>query len=211
MKKVVLFILLMVLPIMILEAKCDATKHQEYAEYASKVTYDNSYSKSTSRFTVTLYNVVEGLRVKYNNIYYTRNSDDTVTIPLVQEGTNMKIEIYDEDEDCQVARIFYIRQLYYNDFYGKNECSGYEGKINSCTAQFTTTKVTKESLAMSKKNYNVEFIDDDNKKVVKEKSTMDIIIDFMLNWGIKILLLVITCVGSFAYYNDKFRKIKHGI
>ena len=49
------------------------------------------------------------------------------------------------------------------------------------------------------------------KEEVKEVSLLDKIIDFAGSWGIKIGLFVITCLGTFSYYNDKFRKIKHGI
>lgn len=211
MKKIILCLLLFV-PIFVFAGTCDTTKHQEYINYASKITYDNSYSKSTSRFTVTLYNVIDGLRVKYNNKYYEKSEDDTVTIGFVPEGTSMVIEIYD-DEECDISGVIYINQLYFNQFYGSNECVGYENKIRSCTAQFTTIKVTKESLEMAKSNYDNNIVQEKNnvEKPKEELTTLDKITSFMLNWGIKILLLAITCIISIAYYNSKFRKIKHGI
>ena len=211
MKKILLVLLF--IPMFVFAKTCDTAKHQEYINYASKITYDNSYSKSSNRFTVTLYNVVEGLRVKYGNRYYERNEDDTVTIGFVPEGTSMVIDIYDSDENCDIAGVIYINQLYFNEFYGSNDCVGYENKIRSCTAQFTTIKVTKESLEMTKSNYDNNIVQekDDKNKEKEEMTTLDKITTFMLNWGIKILLFVITCIISITYYNSKFRKIKHGI
>ena len=196
MRKGLVILILLFIPTLVFASKCDEVKHQEYIAYASKVTYDNSFSKSNNRFTVTLYNVIDGLKIKYNNRYYEKNNDDTVTIGYVAEGTTMRIEIYGE-ENCDIAGVIYINQLYYNPFYGGSECSGYENKIRSCTAQFTTTKVTKETLDIAKSNYDNTIVQEEKKEEVKkpEVKTIDKITEFMLNWGIKALLLsyFVTC------------------
>ena len=112
MKKGLLVLILLFVPIFVLGAQCNTEKHEEYIKYANKITYDNSYSKSSGRFSVILYNVIDGLKVKYNNHYYPKTSDDRVFISDVAEGTEMRIEIYD-DENCDVTGVIYIDQLYF--------------------------------------------------------------------------------------------------
>ena len=207
MKRLIILFLLLFMPVMIFGAECDEKAHKDYINYASNISYENSYSKSSATFTVTLYNVIDGLKVKYNKRYYERNSDDTVTIDNIPEGTDMRIEIYD-NEECGIAKVIVIYQLYFNPFYGTYDCVGFENKIRSCSAQFTEIKVTQESLEDAKSNLKVIVQD---KEPEPEPESRSPLIEFMLNYGIKILLLIITCIVSIAIYSTKFRKIKHGI
>ena len=40
---------------------------------------------------------------------------------------------------------------------------------------------------------------------------MSKITTFLTNWGIKILLVLVTCTISIAYYKAKFSRIEHGL
>ena len=209
MKKILLIIILC-FPF-IVNADCNRSKHSEYIEYASRIGSDSSYSKSSGTFKIKLYNVLDDMVVKYKNIEYKVNSQNEVTIEDVLEGTSMSISIFAKD-GCDEIRIININTPYYNRYYGSELCRGYEDKLLLCSSSFTTVRTSEEMIKKAKENYDRNIIsDDDTEEKTEEKSFYDKLLEFGLNWGIKIVLFVITVVISSAFYNTKLRKIKHGI
>ena len=190
---------------------CNTNKHNEYSGYASMISYESSYSKSTSSFTITVNNVIDGMKVVYNNKSYHINSDNSVIIDGIKEGTNMNISVF-ADDGCDEIRIININIPYYNSYYGSELCSGYEDKIVFCSSQFTSTKTSESLIKDAINNYNNAIITDDEEEVVEEEESFySKLVEFALNWGIKIVLFIISVVLSIAFYNSKLRKLKHGI
>ena len=61
MKKVLIGLLLFMCPLIMVNAECDMTKHQQYAAYAKNISLDNDYIASKKTYKITLYNVIKGL------------------------------------------------------------------------------------------------------------------------------------------------------
>ncbi len=209
MKKIILVIVL-ILPFVV-KADCNYEKHEEYVGFANRISYENNYSKSSGRFNITIYNVVSGLRVNYNKKDYDIRSDNTVLIEDIPEGSSVSINIY-ADDGCSEVKIISLTEPYYNEYYNTSICSGYEDKLIYCSSQFTSIKPTEELIKIAKKNYDNSF-EEKEEEVVPEKpeSFYSKLIAFGMNWGIKIILALITIVVSVSFYNSKLRRIKHGI
>ena len=209
MKKVLLIILLFI-PFFVSARECDSSLHKEYATFASKISYDNDFTLARGSFNVTFYNVVDGLYFVYNGKNY-YPIDNEIQITSVEQGTKMSVYVRGNDGCDDAVRIISINEPYYNGYYGSSLCEGYEDKLSYCSSQFITLPVTRELFDMAKKNIDNGIKQEVEKEVVKEKTIFDRIIEFASSWGVKIALFAITSIGTFSYYNDKFRKIKHGI
>ena len=73
-----------------------------------------------------------------------------------------------------------------------------------------TYKPTNELFEMQVKNYdgikpNGTTPDDPNKTFI------DDVVDFMKDWGIQILIVIVVSVITIIPFNAKLRKIRHGI
>ena len=100
-----LIILLLFCPIFI-SAACDRELQSTYISYAKDISYETEYSKSQSRFTVKLYNVIDDMTVKYANKNQVINNNEVV-ISNIKEGTRMEIYIYGKDGCSEPARTIY--------------------------------------------------------------------------------------------------------
>ena len=209
MKKIILFLLL-VCPIVINALECDQKLYSEYVDYASRISYDNNFKKITGKFNIIFYNVIDGLYFKYNNkTYYPEN--DQIKIEGIAQGTDVMIYVYANDNCNSSVRIIGIDEPYYNSYYNTSMCAGYENKTVYCSSQFTNMLVTRDLLIKAKENADRNAKEEKKETVVQEKSFMEKVMEFASSWGVKVALLVITSIGTFSYYNDKYRKIKHGI
>ena len=212
MKKIGVILVLLFIPFVIEATECDKQMHQEYLEYADNIRYDNSFSKASNSFTITIYNVLNQMYVVYNNHIYKPSSDNIVTISGIKEGTNSIIDVYASD-NCSMIKQMYINEKYYNSLYGSSDCDGYEDILTICSSQFTSTKTTKELLEKVKNNYNKSRIKEAEKteEVIEEVSILSKVKTFLYNWGIKIVILFLTTAISVSIYSNKYRKVKHGI
>ena len=208
MKKLV-FILLLLVPFFV-SAECNYNKHEEYSNFAKNLTYDNTYSKSSRRYNITIYNVINGMYASYDGRKYYPDSENVVTITNVPQGKTAVIDIYGND-GCNPVRVFSISELYYNDFFGSNLCIGYENKIKACSSEFTSSEITEDKLKEIIDNYNNVIITDKEKEEKEEVTFIEKVKDFMLSWGIKIILFAVTCGIFIPFYNEKFRRMEHGI
>ena len=175
MKKLLLIILLC-FPF-IVKADCNRNMHNEYVEYASKISSDSSYSKSSGTFKIKLYNVLDDMVVKYKNVEYKVNSQNEVVIEGISEGTSMNISIFAKD-GCNEIRIIRINTPYYNEFFESELCRGYEDKLILCSSSFTTVKTTEEMIKKAKENYDRNIISEDEEEKNEEgKSFYDKLVE----------------------------------
>ena len=210
MKKWVL-VLLLICPL-IVNAECNKEKHKDYVKLANNITYDNNYSKSQGTYTIVVYNIFNGMRIEYNGDVYKPNAENEVTIANVQGGTKVQLEIYGNDGCEQISRII-IDEPYFNKYYGSTKCKPYIDKLVICSSQFTSTEVTESILDKAIYNYNHDISQktDKDKDDQTELTFFAKIREFLLEWGVKIILFIVTTGLSVGFYNTKFRKMKHGI
>ena len=206
-----LLVLLLICPFVV-KAECNKEKHQEYVKLASNITYDNNYSKSHGTFTIVVYNIFNGMHIEYKGEKYKPNSDNEVTITGVEGGTKVQLEVYGNDGCEQISRII-VDEPFFNRYYGSEKCKPYIDKLVVCSSQFTSVEVTESILDKAIYNYTHDISQktDKDKEEVVELTLLAKVREFLLEWGIKIVLLILTTGLSVGFYNTKFRKMKHGI
>lgn len=206
--KKILLIMLLFMPFFI-NAECDRELHKSYITYANDISYDTEYSLGKERFTVTLYNVIDEMKVVYNNKNYTAVNNEVV-IDNIKQGTRMDIRVFAEDGCNESVRTIVINQPYYNIFYGSSLCNDYVNKITYCTHKFTNTEVTEKLIKTAIENYEHEMVPVE--KPPEEEpplTTFQKISKFATKWGVRILLVLVSAVLTNWYFNDKYIKIKH--
>ena len=212
MKKGLLVALLLMLPIFIFADECDYKKHEEYFKFASYITYEKEYNSADRTFTVTIYNVIDGLYIKNGNVTYNRNEDDTVVINGMKQGTSVILYIYGKDGCTSQAGTIAIDFPYYNPYYGTQICNGYEN-LTLCASRFTTTLATEDMIKKMKDSYNQVIIQDAD-QVQKEEEEGTTFFNYM--WDIfvkyisKVLLVVFSSGITIMFFNNKMIRIEHG-
>ena len=211
MKKIVIIILL-IIPFIVNAKECDNKKHESFVKLSSNITYDNSYSKSLNAFNITIYNVVDGMYAEYDGKKYNQSDNNTIVINKVAPGTKLSIDIFGND-NCNQIRTLIINEPYYNKYYGSTECRKYVGKLLMCSSQFTSVEVTKSLLDKSIYNYehSINQKTSNDKKPTGGNSFLGELTSFLTNWGIKIVLAVLSTIFSIVLFSGKYRKVKHGI
>ena len=205
-----LLVLLLLMPFVV-KAECNKEKHDEYVKLSSSITYDNNYSKSQAAFTIVVYNIFSGMYIEYGGQTYKPNAENEVTITGIKGGTPVSLDIYGNDGCDQIKRII-IDEPYFNKYYGSDKCRPYVEKLIVCSSQFTSVEVTESRLDKAIYNYthNISDQTEKNEEIV-ELTLFGRIKEFLYNWGLKIVLLLLTIGLSVGFYSTKFRKIKHGI
>lgn len=208
--KKVLLVLILLFPIFINASECNYQRHQEYSKYTPNISYDNNYSMGGSTFTITVYNVIEGLKVVYDKKEYLPDDQDQVVINYIPEGKHVSLKIYGDDGCTSQLRTITVDEPYYNPFLNSEMCSGYKDILTYCTARFLSVDPTEDLIKAAIKNYNMNIIQEPE-VVVENKTFIDKAKEFALNYGIKGGLVVVTIFLSFLIYSNKLRKLEHGI
>ena len=216
MKKIIVIALLLFMPVLFVHAECDMNKYNTYKTYAEHITYDNEYSMSSGTFNITLYNVINGLTIQYNGKEYKQDGNDSVTINNIAEGTNVNIYVYGDDGCGIQARIITITEPYYNSFYGSDICKDYVEVLNVCSSKFTAAKTTQAAVEQSIMNYKNEIVqeitqvEDPVVEAPKENPFKDII-EFGKKHWLKAVIGILSYAIAYTIFENKFRKIQHGI
>ena len=211
--KKILLILLLFIPIFV-NALCDNGQIVTLSKFASNITYDTSFSKSSSTYTVTFYNVVKDIYLEYDNKKYYPNSNNEVTITGLEEGITIVVGAYPNKEDCKSNLItLRVKLQYYNKFYNDYRCKDdiKEGCSTAyCTSQFLDVKPTEELFKGALSNTcgepAIPLPEEE-----KEPTFLDKVIELLLDYGIKFMLIAISLTASILFFTNKYRKMKHGI
>lgn len=191
---------------------CDYKKQDANTLLANKINYVTSFNMQLSTFTITFYNIVPELVLSYNGAAYAGDGEYKTVISDIPEGTSMKVDVYSSDTGCNYSLItLYINAPYYNTFFGSEKCSGYEEVLIQCSSKFLEYDMTDTILDSAITNYNNRIQNEPTNPGAGNKTFLESVGSFMMNWGIKILLVAITIALSVWLFRVKFRKIKHGI
>ncbi len=213
MKKIIFF-LAFSLPIIINASTCDYAKLDEYNKMASNIEYDMNYNYSTGRYDIIFYNVYEKLSLSDNKTFYHANSKNEVSIKNIEEGKYINIGVYAPLEGCNsFIKTISIVTNYHNPFYGSFDCTEYKNILNICKEEFLTYKPTSDTLKSAIDNYKNSYREkeENEKENVEEKTFLDNIKEFAMEWGIQLSLGILTSIVTLLFFKSKFRKIKHGI
>lgn len=222
MKKKIILVLFLVMPILVnakntnSTSNCDYSIFIEYQKAAMNIEYETSYSVKDKTFSIKFYNIMKGIYLNHDNtIYSTSESEENeVVINGLSEGQTIKFAVNSsaDNTNCNSSlRILQVTLPFYNTFYGTAKCGEYKNKLTICSSKFLDYKPTEELLDSMIDNYNntIPTVTPDDPEV--NRTFLDDILDFTVQWGIQILLIVVSSVVTILLFNGKLRKIKHGI
>ncbi len=213
MKRIFLTILLLI-PFVINANECDYKREVELNDLAGNIKYETIYDYDNNEFDINFYNVVDGLYLSFNNGTYFGDDDNRLTINDQNEGTYLTVIVRSGETSCFSSIMdIYVILPYYNKYFGSEICKGYEEKINVCSSEFLSYKVSKTDVNKSIESYKESLIEVSTTKKEEENNVTftDKAISFFKNFGIKIVLVIVSSLITIAIFNIKFRKIKHGI
>lgn len=222
MKKKIILVLFLVMPILVnakntnSTSNCDYSIFIEYQKAAMNIEYETSYSVKDKTFSIKFYNIMKGIYLNHDNtIYSTSESDENeVVVNGLSEGQTIKFAVNSsaDNTNCNSSlRTLQVTLPFYNTFYGTARCEEYKNKLTICSSKFLDYKPTEELLDSMIDNYNntIPTVTPDDPEV--NRTFLDDILDFTVQWGIQILLIVVSSVVTILLFNGKLRKIKHGI
>lgn len=222
MKKKIILVLFLVMPILVnakntnSTSNCDYSIFIEYQKAAMNIEYETSYSVKDKTFSIKFYNIMKGIYLNHDNtIYSTSESEENeVVVNGLSEGQTIKFAVNSsaDNTNCNSSlRTLQVTLPFYNTFYGNARCEEYKNKLTICSSKFLDYKPTEELLDSMIDNYNntIPTVTPDDPEV--NRTFLDDILDFTVQWGIQILLIVVSSVVTILLFNGKLRKIKHGI
>lgn len=213
--KIIKYILVFIvfIPIFI-NASCNYDKLNEHAKLSNDIDYELEYSKSNKQFNVKIINLYNGLFINYNNKIYTGNSNNEATIRGINEGTNMIFNINSNLDECDsFIRSFNINLEYYNEYYDSYLCEKYKDKLTVCSRQFLPYKINQTLFNDAVKNYENSYIEEEIKEEndAEKINVYDNIQNFFNEWGLLIILVILSSLITSAIFRNIFRKVKHGL
>lgn len=205
----------------VIYAECDNSelKNLNALSYYIKSSYE--FNEDTGKFDVTFVNVPDELYIVSDFKVY-NPSNGVVRVSDVEQGASIKYEIYSSSNaQCitQYLRVITVNTPYLNKFFGTSSCVGYEN-LNECNNKFLNYDLTDAIF-----NKRIKDEDDrrknqqqggnnkpnDNEETNDNVSSFDKIMDYLKEYYIPVLLVVVSSSVTFLICNTVYRKVKHGI
>ncbi len=211
--KRVLAILALLFPMFIKAATCDYSKLNEYNKLSSNVDYEVTRDNNSNRYKITIMNLYNNMYVKYKGVAYTSNSNNEAVINGIDEGENLSIMLYAPLSDCDpYLKTINVSTQYYNRMYNDSRCIKYRTILNICKYEYLSYKATDSLLSSAIKNYENSYKEPEEViEEIKEKTFLESLEDFMISWGVQIILVLLSSIVTISIFKVKYRKVKHGI
>lgn len=211
--KRILIGLLILFPMFVKAATCDYSKLNEYNRLSSNVDYEVTRDNNSNKYKITIINVYNNMYAKYKGITHTPDSNNEIIISNIEEGENISVQLYAPLSDCDsYLKTINVPTQYYNRMYNDSRCIKYRTILNICKYEYLSYKTNDTLLSSAIKNYENSYTEPEEKvEEVKEKTLLESIGEFMINWGIQIILVVISSIITISIFKVKYRKVKHGI
>ena len=214
--KKILFLLLVISPILVhADSSCDYKTFDEHSRISNDINYTITYYKESNNYYINFNNVYSGIYLTYNGNNYQGNNKNEVTISEINPGTFMKINVNSSASNCSpFIRTLNVELGYYNYFYGSSMCEEYIGYLTACTDEFLTYEINYDLLVQMINNYKNGYVEEEKKDKVEEETKVNIfenIQTFIDNYGIQIIMVLLSFLITTAIFRIKFRKIRHGI
>ncbi len=212
MKKILLPLILLV-PILVKAETCNYAKHNEYDALSSQIKYETKLNKETNKYTVTLLNVYKDIYITYDSKTYNANAKHEIELKNISPGTTLDIKVATPSDDCSAfLRTLTIKTNYYNWVYSNPKCNKYRDVLNICKYEYLSYNADERMLDLAIKNLeNAYYHEEKEEKITQEPTFLENMQELIMDFGIPILLLLVTSGITIAIYKLKFRKLKHGI
>lgn len=206
MKKILIFMLLLIFPLVKVNGYyCNYQDVAKYKKIASNINYSYEYIETDNDvvFKITLVNLDPSLYLKdsKSNVYYYTSSEIVVD---GKSGENISFYVYPTDTFCKKESLYTIRiQLpTYNKFYKDEICKGIETyelcnkwSTHNLSYEKFTSKVISYKESLKKDEIIIEVND--------EKTILDYIIKFAIDYYYVILILIIFICSTIIYIKNK--------
>ena len=218
MKKIWLFILMLVLPINVFaraKTGCDYTLVSKLKKYASNINviYNYRIENDEAYFNITISNLVSDIYIYDENTgkayTYSSSNNGEIVIPDVHGVKKLKYKIMSANGECvdQLLLTHYITLPVYNKYSKDPLCDGLDN-FNLCYT-FIDTDLTYDEFKEKVEEYRNQKPEEKKEDVVKEhkESDWDKVIDFMMKYGLYImaaLAIIITILSIRRSQKNKF-------
>lgn len=215
MKKIILFIALLLIPLSVDAYYCDYTTYNNALKKAQNVNIMSSYEMVDDKpvFIIQIYNldshqyiIDEKNQITY---YYKDAVDGVITITNVTEPMVYKYGVYSDENYCDLSALatLYITIPAYNRYYKDDSCKGIEN-YKLCQ-KWSSVSITYDEFKRNISSYKESLI---KKEETKEtyKSIYEIIFEFYLKYYY-IILPIIIVVGSISILIIKKRENKFNL
>ena len=206
MKKInkLFFIVVMMIPVTI-KAACTNQELARFKTLASNVDTYYEFDEITQQMNLTIYNLSNELRILINSkIYSTDQSPLGETkINNLSPGQTIKLYIYPKNGECKQygLKTMYANLPYYNKYYNNEVCINNNHTL--CSKWANTTSYTYEQFVEKiKRETQIE----EQEKAPEAEMKKNGILDFLLDYYIIILLLIIGIGITLIYKLDKKSK-----
>ena len=196
-------LLLLLLPLSV-KAACTSTELSTYKSLSSQVSTYYDYNEQTNKFTITVYNISDKLKIKRdNNEYFGNGVIGETIIDNLEPGQNVTLGIYPRNGECETLRVqtLYVNLPYYNPYYQDKVCNNNTNSLCSKwanTTSFTYEEFKQEVTRVSKQQEETK----EPEPEIKKYSFLEFLGDFYM----PILLLIIISGSIAIYYLDKKSK-----
>ncbi len=212
MKKILFSLLVIFISISYINASCNYEKYQQHSQIAGNITYETQYDENNKTYSITFYNVYDGVYISYNNSSYHADSNNEIIISDIKEGEKASFTISTPLDDCKsYMKNITITFDYYNSYYYDSRCDEYRDKLNICSEKFLQFKPNETLFKSIIENYNSSFKIEKKEKVEEEKTVLDSLKEILFNWGIPVIIVIVISLITSSLFKARLRKIKHGI
>lgn len=205
MKKLILIILLLVIPIKVKASYCNYMDIAEYKNIASNISYSYEYEEIDDDvvFHVTLTNLDSKLYLvdSKKNTYNYMNDEMTID---ARSGESLLFTVYATDKYCKKSLTTIRIQLpTYNKFYKDSICVGVEN-YNLCS-KWSTHNLSYEDFVSNVRNYKLSIIPKDSKEETEDDNgILDFVIEFLIKYYYIVLpVIIIGCLIAIYFRNKK--------
>ena len=201
MKKIWLFILLLVFPLSVFaraKTGCDYTLLSKLKKYTSNVSiiYDYKIENNEAYFNVTISNLVPEIyvldEVSGTRYYYDSTNNGELVISNIKDVKKIKIKILSNNSECndELLLTHYVTLPVYNKYSTDPLCDGLEDYKLCYT--FLDTDISYDEFKQKIEEYKKEkpAEKEEEKKKITEKSNWDKFLDFMVKYGIYIVAVI---------------------
>lgn len=203
-KKILLFLLLIPFSV---KATCSNQELTRYKTLSSHINTYYTYNEELKKFSVTIYNTSNELKIvnKNNNKEYNiKDKIGETRIDDISPGENLKLAIYPTNGECTDyrTRTIYLNVPHLNKYYEEDVCKDNDHEL--CQKWANTSIYSKEQfIEKVKKETKEEEIEITPPEEKKDKYGF---FDFLADFYIPILLVIIVSGSIAIYFLDKKQK-----
>lgn len=195
----------------IVSAECDYNERNELQALASNLNFSYNYSETNEginskvNFSITITNMVPELYIvdQTNIKVYYYNPNKEVTIDNYQPGSTTQFIIYGNSGGCNGTEIInnYVTLPSYNRFYKDEVCNGVNN-YKLCN-RWSRVDLSYDDFVKKVNDYR-EQIKQEIPPIIKEKSILELIFDFIAKYSFYVFgLIIVICSGLIVHLKRK--------